>query len=96
MWERKNCISVFISFNGYWPEKDAFVRTCSFRDLEACPTMQRLREQESGATMVVASAGNTARAFAHVAAFTGMPLLPVVPSSAEERLWLPPESAESV
>ncbi|MBP2030780.1 cysteate synthase [Methanohalophilus levihalophilus] len=87
---------LYISFNGYWPEKEAFIRTCSFKDLESYPTMQRLKEQHSDATMVVASAGNTARAFAHVASLTDTPLLLVVPESAKERLWIPAESTESI
>ena len=38
--------------------------TCSFKDLEAAPTMQMLLERGDNPTLVVASAGNTARAFA--------------------------------
>lgn len=37
--------------------------------------------------MVVASAGNTARAFAHVCSITGQPLLLVVPEESVHRLW---------
>ncbi len=88
--------NLYISFNGYWPEKEAYIRTCSFKDLESYPTMQRLKEQGNNATMVVASAGNTARAFAHVASLTGMPLLLVVPKSAKEKLWIPSESMDSI
>ena len=61
--------------------------TCSFKDLEAAPTMQRLEEQGSHATLVVASAGNTARAFAEVASQTGQPLVLFVPEKALERMW---------
>lgn len=123
---------LYISFNGFWPEIGAALPTCSFKDLEAAPTMQRLMEEskrsqqklgqsgkglsesrpskgrpsengqsgggqsESGQneserdrapTLVVASAGNTARAFAHIALLTGRRLLLFVPESALSRMW---------
>jgi len=78
---------LWIAFNGYWPEKDAYIMTCTFKDLESFPTMQRLREQEDNRIIVVASAGNTARAFAHACSITGQPLLLVVPEDSIHRLW---------
>jgi cysteate synthase len=78
---------LWIAFNGYWPERDAYLMTCTFKDLESFPTMQRLMEQEEKRIMVVASAGNTARAFAHVCSITGQPLLLVVPKESVHRLW---------
>jgi cysteate synthase len=80
--------NLYISFNGYWPERGAKLPTCSFKDLEAAPTMQRLRERGGDLTLVVASAGNTARAFAHVASLTGQPLVLFVPEKALSRMWL--------
>ncbi len=80
--------NLFISFSGFWPERGALMKTCSFKDLEAPPTMQRLREQNDVSTLVVASAGNTARAFAHVASVTGQRLVLVVPESSLHRLWI--------
>lgn len=41
------------------------------RDLEAAPTMQMLLDKGERSSLVVASAGNTARAFAHIASLTG-------------------------
>ncbi len=82
-----NLENLYISFNGYWPEKGASLPTCSFKDLEAAPTMQRHQEQDSSSTLVVASAGNTARAFAHIASLTGQPLALFVPERALERMW---------
>lgn len=79
--------NLFISFNGCWPEKGAHLPTCSFKDLEAAPTMQKLIEREDSSTLVVASAGNTARAFAHVSRLTGQPLLLFVPEKALSRMW---------
>ncbi|MGA9099562.1 MAG: cysteate synthase [Methanotrichaceae archaeon] len=83
--------NLYISFSGYWPERNAFMKTCSFKDLEAPPTMQRLAEHGKGLTLVVASAGNTARAFAQVASITGQPLLVFVPENALHRMWLTTE-----
>jgi cysteate synthase len=82
---------LYISFNGYWPEKGASLPTCSFKDLEAPPTVQRLIDLGRKDVLVVASAGNTARAFANISSLTDRPLVLVVPSSALDRLWLPPE-----
>ena len=74
--------NLFISFNGYWPERGAALPTCSFKDLEAAPTMQRLKERDEGSTLVLASAGNTARAFLHAASLASRPLLLFVPENA--------------
>jgi cysteate synthase len=83
--------NLFISFNGYWPEREAWMPTGSFKDLEAAPTMQRHREQfgeqASQRALVVASAGNTARAFAQVASEIGLPLFLFVPQKALDRIW---------
>ena len=78
---------LFISFNGFWPERGAVSPTGSFKDLEAAPTMQMLRERGDRPTLVVASAGNTARAFAHVSLLTQQPLLLFVPEKALSRMW---------
>ena len=79
--------NLYISFNGYWPEKDARMPTCSFKDLEAPPTMQMLLEKGERSSLVVASAGNTDRAFAHIASLTGQQLVLFVPEKALERMW---------
>jgi len=80
--------NLYISFSGYWPQRDVRMRTCSFKDLEAAPTVQRLREKGDGSTLVVASAGNTARAFAEVCSLTGQPLILFVPEKALPRMWI--------
>lgn len=87
---------LYISFNGYWPERDARLPTCSFKDLEAAPTIQRLIEQGTSEILVVASAGNTARAFAHIATVTGQPILLIVPSGVLSKLWTTRTSTSSV
>jgi cysteate synthase len=78
--------NLYISFSGYWPERGGAVTTCSFKELEALPTMVRAQENTSK-TLVIASAGNTARAFLQVSALTGVPVVVVVPEKAVPRLW---------
>jgi cysteate synthase len=78
---------LYIGFSGYWPEREAFMKTCSFKELEAQPTLQRVKERAGGRIVVVASAGNTSRAFAEVSSATGMPVVAVVPKSSLPRMW---------
>ena len=80
-----------ISFSGYFPERGANLTTGSFKELEALATLQRLRET-GGRIPVVASAGNTGRAFAGIAAQCGMPVVIVVPESSRNLLWTTRES----
>ena len=86
--------NLFISFNGYWPEKGAYVKTCSFKELEAFPTVQKIKDGNS--SLVIASAGNTARAFSHVSAMTGVDVYIAVPASGMSRMWLPEEPTDSI
>jgi len=87
--------NLYIGFSGYWPEREAFIKTCSFKELEAYPTMQLLKET-GGKAIVLASAGNTGRAFAHVSALTGTDVYIVIPESGASNLWLPEEPTESI
>ena len=87
--------NLYIGFSGYWPERGALIKTCSFKELEAHPTMQRLKEA-GGKAIVVASVGNTARSFAHVSAMTGIDVYIVVPRSGLSRMWLPEEPTDSI
>jgi len=80
---------LWISFSGYWPEKKAACPTCTFKDLEAAPTVQRLIDSGDESILVVASAGNTGKAFAHVSMVTGRQVALFVPVSCFEKLWLP-------
>jgi cysteate synthase len=79
--------NLFIAFSGYWPERDADLLTCSFKELEALCVCARIPEG-FGKTMVVASAGNTGRAFLHICSARGIPLLVVVPRSALPDMWM--------
>jgi len=68
---------LFIAFNGYWPEKGAMLETCTFKEFEAAVVLQNAREN-GVAGLIVASAGNTARAFAHLSTVSGFPVVIVV------------------
>ena len=82
--------NLWISFSGYWPERKGACPTCTFKDLEAAPTIRRLTDLgEGGSALVVASAGNTGKAFAHVASLTGRPVVLIVPVSCFDKLWIP-------
>lgn len=78
--------NLYITFNGYWPDKSANMTTCSFKETEAYSVCARL-EKDSKGVMVVASAGNTARAFAKVCSDNDIPLLIVVPEDNLDALW---------
>ena len=78
--------SLFIAFSGWWPEKGAFMETCTFKELEAQAVCGRTAPDWTSA-LVVASAGNTARAFHHVCSLHGLPALVVVPGYGVPLLW---------
>ena len=75
-----------IAFNGYWPEKGALLETCTFKEFEAATVLQNARENGIEG-LIVASAGNTARAFAHLSAVTGYPVVIVVPRMCLMEMW---------
>ena len=75
-----------VLFSGYWPERGAYCETCSFKELEALAVTARLPEEERR-PLVVASAGNTGRAFHAVCSRTGVPAVVVVPEAALPALW---------
>lgn len=69
---------LWIAFNGYWPEHGATLGTGTFKDLEAYAVLCRL-PAECEAVLVVASAGNTAAAFARACSLNGVRCLLVIP-----------------
>ncbi len=77
---------LYITFNGYWPEKGALLETCTFKEFEAAVVLQNARENNVEG-LIVASAGNTARAFAHLSATTGYPVVIVVPRMCLMEMW---------
>ncbi len=79
--------NLFITFNGYWPAMGAKMTTCSFKEMEAFSVCARLGEEYRDKVLVVASAGNTARAFAKVCSENGIKLLLCVPEDNIKALW---------
>ncbi len=79
--------NLYITFSGWWPAKGAKMTTCSFKETEAYSVCARLGEEQKDKVLVVASAGNTARAFAKVCSDNGIPLLLCVPQDNLNALW---------
>jgi len=75
-----------IAFNGYWPERGAGIETCTFKEFEAAVVLANARENGIPG-LVAASAGNTARAFAHLSHLTGFPVIIVVPELCLCDMW---------
>ena len=72
---------LWLSFNGYWPERGATFETGTFKELEADTVLARLPEGFRG-VLTVASAGNTGAAFARACSRRSASCLIVVPESA--------------
>ncbi|MDD5508807.1 MAG: cysteate synthase [Bacteroidales bacterium] len=87
--------NLYITFSGYWPEKGAMMRTCSFKETEAYSVCARL-DNTRGKVLVVASAGNTARSFARVCSDNDIPLLLCVPEDNIDVLWFDGPVKENV
>jgi cysteate synthase len=84
-----------VGFNGYAPELGAHNPTGSFKDFEALPTLLFLREHGVG-SIVLASAGSTARAFACAGVRLGFRIHIIVPEQNLHRLWLPIEPTDDI
>lgn len=85
--------NLYITFSGYWPEKGANMRTASFKETEAysvCARLPKAMLNGSGhdsKVLVVASAGNTARAFAQVCSDNHIPIVISIPFDNLNALW---------
>ena len=77
---------LYITFSGYYPKIGANMMTCSFKETEAYSVCARLPEGNDK-VLVVASAGNTARAFAKVCSDNNIPLLLSIPEDNISALW---------
>jgi len=75
-----------VLYNGYWPQRGARLESCSFKELEALCVTARLAPDEP-LTLVVASAGNTGRAFHAVCSRRGLAAVVIVPQAALPLLW---------
>lgn len=78
--------NLYITFSGYFPKIGAEMTTCSFKETEAYNVCAR-RADDERRVLVVASAGNTARAFAKVCSDNKIPLLLSVPEDNIGALW---------
>lgn len=87
--------NLYITFSGYWPERGVNMPTGTFKECEAYSVCARM---PSGFPhrLVVASAGNTARAFIHVCSQNHIPLLVVVPEANLHAVWSPQPVAKEV
>ncbi len=78
--------NLYITFNGYFPEKGATMTTCSFKETEAYSVCARTAA-DNDKVLVVASAGNTARAFAKVCSDNNIKLLLAIPEDSLDAMW---------
>ena len=78
--------NLWITFNGWYPAIGATMSTCSFKETEAYSVCGRAAADERR-VLVVASAGNTARAFAKVCSDNNIRLLLSVPYDNIDALW---------
>jgi cysteate synthase len=86
---------LIIGYNGYAPHLGAHNLTGTFKDFEALPTLLFLREHGINA-ITLASAGNTARAFAYAGTLLDFRVHIVVPERLLSSLWIPIEPSEAV
>ncbi|GAB4488120.1 MAG: cysteate synthase [Thermodesulfovibrionales bacterium] len=84
--------NLIIAFNGYWPERGGLLETCTFKEFEAAVVLQNAVENGIEG-LIVASAGNTARAFAHLSVVSGFPVIIVVPRMCLMEMWYLESSA---
>jgi cysteate synthase len=84
--EKLGMKNLHIAFNGYWPEIGAEIATCTFKEFEAAVVLENARSNGIEG-MIVASAGNTARAFAHLSTVSGFPVIIVVPRMCLFEMW---------
>ena len=78
--------NLYITLNGYSPRHGANMTTGSFKETEAYSVCGRMDQSEKR-ILVVASAGNTARAFAKVCSENNIPLLLSVPADNLSAMW---------
>ncbi|MDR2944100.1 MAG: cysteate synthase [Methanosarcinales archaeon] len=86
---------LWLTLTGWAPEYGCYAKTGSFKELEAYPTLSGIPES-GGKSLVVASAGNTGRAFAQAAAETGHSVVLIVPETSASALWTVTETGDNV
>jgi len=80
---------LWVVFSGFWPQRNASLRSATFKDLEACSMIAWVRQGHPGKMLLVSSAGNTGRAVFHSAVCARQPAIIVVPESALDTFWIP-------
>ena len=76
---------LIITFSGYWPERGVHMKTGTFKECEAYSVCARFPIDNG--RLVVASAGNTARAFIRAASENNIPILIVIPEKYINNLY---------
>ena len=84
---------LYITFSGYWPERNVAMQSGTFKECEAYAVAGRMGDTFPG-TLVIASAGNTARAFHRVFEEHQIPVVIVVPEANLHNLWSAAEQGE--
>jgi len=84
--EYLNLDNLYVTFSGWYPAIGALMETCSFKETEAYSVCARI-DEDCKKVLVVASAGNTARAFAKVCSDNNIPLLLSIPEDNKNALW---------
>ena len=87
--------NLYFAFNGYWPEREGGMPTCSFKELEAATVLARIPKGEER-TIVVSSAGNTGRAFLEYGSLFKINTMVVVPEFALPQMWTTVPKADCV
>jgi len=85
--------NLYISCSGYFPEIGLKNITCSFKELEAVPTYQRLKEKNKKG-IILASAGNSGISFAFMSNITKIPVIIVIPKFG--KIMLPESRIDTV
>ncbi|MHA1300304.1 MAG: cysteate synthase, partial [Candidatus Helarchaeota archaeon] len=85
--------NLYISCSGYYPEIGLKNITCSFKELEAVPTYQRLKEKNKKG-IILASAGNSGISFAFMSNITKIPVIIVTPKFG--KIMLPESRIDTV
>jgi len=93
--ERLGLKRLYIAFNGYAPSVGAMNMTGSFKDFEAFPSILYMREH-GAESVILASAGNTARAFAYAGTLLDFPVYIVAPEAMANHLWVPIVPSDSI
>jgi len=93
--ERIGLKRLYIAFNGYAPSVGALNMTGSFKDFEAFPTILYMREHGLD-RVILASAGNTARAFAYAGTLLDFPVYIVAPAAMTYHIWLPIRPSDAI